>query len=496
VLAADGRRLHYYGGYGGDKIVRTDHWVLHLDAWSEAGAGWEERAPMPTASGHLTGASLDGYLYAIGGAMPHDPFSVDLREVYRYDPRTDVWSPVASLPFPFSHNEPGTVVRDGRIWLIGGRSQPREVASWSILIYDPAADLWLPWRTLPRGLLAPAAGAIGDELFVAGGANAETNPEVVTSVWRASLRPGWWEARPMREPVAEVAAGLIGNRMVVLGDGTPATHIYDVGSGSWIHEQNFVAATRPFVGHHHAAEALGDSLYVLGGLGAGAGEMQIFDVPSNVWTIGPRLPFEAGSSASAVIDGKIYVGGGIDGSSTIADAAVYDPATEIWSSIAPMPYPRNHAASGTDGERWYVFGGRGPGSGDGNEVANGFADVQVYDPATDSWTVSGNGPAAPAPLPVGRGGMGKAPFVDGRFYVIGGETRDGPGANEHGVYDRVDIYDPVANLWTEGPPLARARHGIYPVVVGNRRVLVAGGGDRAGPFATNVLEILDVGRAP
>jgi hypothetical protein len=90
--------------------------------------------------------------------------------------------------------------------------------------------------------------------------------------------------------------------------------------------------------------------------------------------------------------------------------------------------------------------------------------------------------------------MGRAPFVDGRFYVIGGEMADGPGADEHGVYDRVDIYDVEQNVWVEGPPLSTARHGIFPVLVGSRRILVAGGRDRTDASRTDVLEILDVTR--
>jgi N-acetylneuraminic acid mutarotase len=124
-------------------------------------------------------------------------------------------------------------------------------------------------------------------------------------------------------------------------------------------------------------------------------------------------------------------------------------------------------------------------------VANGFSDVQVYDPTTDSWTVSDTGLDAPAPMPLGRGGTGKAVFVHGRFYVIGGETLDGPGANENGVYDRVDIYDPESNTWTEGPPLSTARHGIFPVTTAGR-IFVAGGGEHAGASATASLEMWDV----
>jgi N-acetylneuraminic acid mutarotase len=494
ALVADGRRLHYFGGYGGDKLPRAEHWMLDLDAWQAGEASWEPRAPLPTARGQFTGASLDGYLYAIGGAEPHDPFSADLIEVHRYDPQADTWSDAASLPFPLSHNEPATIVRDGQIWLVGGRSKGRSTASWNVMIYDASSDLWMPWKSLPRPLLAPAAGAIGDELFVAGGADMEINPEPVTGVWRASMKPGWWGGMAMPEPAGEVAAGVVGTRMVVVGEGTSSTQLYDVSGGYWIEEISFSTAPRPLVGRGHAAEVVGDSLYLLGGIGAGAGQMQIYDVRSNRWTVGPELPFQAGGSASALIDGKLYVGGGIDGSSTLAEAAAYDPATQTWSAIAPMPKPTSHAASGTDGARWYVFGGRGPRSADAVGAANGLDDVQVYDPATDTWTVSGSGPDAPAPLPVGRGGMGKALFVVGRFYVIGGEMAGGPGADEHGVYDRVDIYDVETNVWAEGPPLSTARHGIFPVLVGSRRILVAGGRDRTDASRTDVLEILDVTR--
>jgi N-acetylneuraminic acid mutarotase len=492
ALLADGRTLHYFGGYGGDKAVRADHWALDLDAWMADGPSWEPRAPLPRPRGHLTGAVVAGRLYAIGGADPHDPNSVDLSDVDAYDPFTDSWSAAARLPVGTSHVEPGTFVQDGRIWIVGGRSVPSRGASDRILVFDPAEDRWLQWKRLPRGLLAPVAAAFGDDLFVAGGGDENNNPEVVRAVWVASMEPGWWESDPMPRPLGEVSAGLVGNQLIVVGEGSDVTLIYDLGAGQWSGGGR-PTIPRPWLGHHHAAEVVDGRFFLLGGLGEGAGQMQIYDLSTNLWTLGPELPFRAGSSVSAVIGGKIYVAGGIDGDSTIAEAAVYDPATETWTSIAPMPLPRNHAASGTDGSRWYIFGGRGPGSGDGNIVANGFDDVQVYDPESDRWIVSGAGPEAPTPLPVGRGGTGKAAYVQGLFYIMGGETLDGPGANENGVYERVDIYDPRTNLWTEGPPLPTPRHGIFPVATGNR-IYLAGGGDHAGASATAAVEILELPR--
>ena len=166
-----------------------------------------------------------------------------------------------------------------------------------------------------------------------------------------------------------------------------------------------------------------------------------------------------------------------------------DPAAGTWTAIAPMPRPRNRAASGTDGERFYVFGGRGPGSGDGNVVANGFDDVQIYDPQTNAWRISDGTPGAPASLPQARGGMGKAVWLDGEFWILGGETLDGPGATSQGVYDRVDIYNPRTNRWRTGPPLRTARHGIFPLLYDNH-IIVAGGGTVAANSQTRLVEII------
>ncbi len=93
-----------------------------------------------------------------------------------------------------------------------------------------------------------------------------------------------------------------------------------------------------------------------------------------------------------------------------------------WERLPETPRLRNHAAAATDGERFYVFGGRGPGSGDANVLANGFANVQIFDPGTGEWVPSDGTPGSPPPLSQARCGMGKAVFLDGEFWIMGGET--------------------------------------------------------------------------
>jgi N-acetylneuraminic acid mutarotase len=288
-------------------------------------------------------------------------------------------------------------------------------------------------------------------------------------------------------PVAlgEVACAAIGGRIYVVGEGSSQTLSFDTATRQWSTSH----PARPHPGHHHAAESLDGKWYLIGGLGGGEGKVQIFDTATSSWSLGADMPWAGGSVSTCRIGGRIYAAGGIVGGTTVDHCAAYDIGSNTWIPLAPMPFQkgRNHAAAGTDGTRFWIFGGRGVGSGAGNTVANGFADVQVYDPASDTWTASYLPGSGLSPLPIGRGGMGKAVYHQGEFLIFGGETLDGPGAVAGNVYDRVDVYDVGTNTWRLATPMRTPRHGIFPVVH-RGRIFVPGGGVVAGFSTTSVMD--------
>ncbi len=484
-----GGRLHYIGGYGPNRNTSmAEHWTLDVRA---QGAGWRPAPALPRPRGHFGSAVLGGALYVVGGSVRHDPVQVDVDWVDRFDPVAGSWSRATPLPGPLSHIEPSTFVHRGHIIASAGRNNTApERGQDLILSYDPASDRWTPIGRLPARRVAPLGLASGDTLYFGVGAEA-TYQTTDATLWAHSLVDPWLRLADMPVAMGEVTATADGDRLLVLGDASAVTARYDPAHDQW--DPPEIHAVRPESGNHHAGEWIDGRWYLIGGLGnrVVGHVMQIYDPAADRWSLGPDLPWGAGSAASAVIGGTLYVAGGIDGRKTVGTAARFDARGGAWIPIAPMPLPRNHAASGTDGRRLYVFGGRGPGSGDDNEVANGFAETQIYDPATDQWTVSGRGADAPAPLPQARGGMGKAVFARGEFWVFGGETATGAGATAQHVYDRVDIYDPVRNRWRAGPPLPTARHGIFPVLIGSR-IYVVGGGTHAAGSASAVVEVLDL----
>ena len=158
-------QLHFFGGLLPDR--RTDvgeHYILNL---ANQAAGWQAAAPMPNPRNHLSGAAVDGLVYAIGGQYGHDAGVQDQKFLDVYDPATDTWTRKADLPSARSHFEPGTMVHNDKIIIAGGRRGGFFFDD--VTEYDPATDQWTERCELPENLLAPAAKVFGDRLIVANG---------------------------------------------------------------------------------------------------------------------------------------------------------------------------------------------------------------------------------------------------------------------------------------------------------------------------------------
>lgn len=163
---------------------------------------------------------------------------------------------------------------------------------------------------------------------------------------------------------------------------------------------------------------------------------------------------------AALLDGRVYVVGGLGGPPLVglASVEVYDPALDAWSVAAPLPTPRDHmGVAALAGELWVVGG-----------FAGDFAarsETFIYDPAEGEWRA---GPALPAP----RGGLWMVEH-GGRLYVFGGvDAADRPQRT-------VFVFDPSAGSWSAGADMPTAREHLNAVVVGDF-IHVIGGRSAAG----------------
>jgi N-acetylneuraminic acid mutarotase len=283
----------------------------------------------------------------------------------------------------------------------------------------------------------------------------------------------WGQRAPLLEANSEIAVAEFAGRIYVIG-GYPSTRrtvntvqVYDPARDAWDY-----APPLPVPTHHTVAAAVDGLLYVIGGevspTGIAAQDVFVntvyaFDPATGEWS--PRAPMPTARSAMAagVIDGRIYVAGGRPPRGH--DFAVYDPGADTWTVLPDLPTARNHLAAAAIGGKLYVAGGRF-GAGVGSEMT---AALEVYDPASGAWTA-----AAPLPRPrAGVNGIG----VNGCFFVFGGEGND---AHPRGVFPDVDVYNPATDSWQSLEPLPVPVHGVTGAAFLDGWIYLPGGGTARG----------------
>lgn len=159
-----------------------------------------------------------------------------------------------------------------------------------------------------------------------------------------------------------------------------------------------------------------------------------------------------------VIDGKIYV---IGGSGGVTKVEMYDPATDTWTQKADMPTKRYHLSTAVVDGKIYAIGGNTNHSDHIREGVASLPTVEVYDPETDTWTAG-----ADAPLNIDSS---SASVVDGKIYVFGNWV-------DNKATTMVQMYDPATDTWTAKADMPSGRGKLSTNVVNGKIYAVGGWG--------------------
>ncbi|HEY8746515.1 MAG TPA: carbohydrate-binding protein [Tepidisphaeraceae bacterium] len=166
--------LHYFSGADANRVDRHEHWALDLN---NLAAGWVSKAPIPTARNHVGTGALNGLVYAIGGASNQDADETALSTVEVYDPTTDKWNAVASLPTPRALIMSGVDVVGNRI-IVGGGETAYNVPTNQITAYDPTTNVWTQLAPLPQARTSGILKDLGGSLIFTTG-----HPGFNTDTW-------------------------------------------------------------------------------------------------------------------------------------------------------------------------------------------------------------------------------------------------------------------------------------------------------------------------
>jgi N-acetylneuraminic acid mutarotase len=254
-----------------------------------------------------------------------------------------------------------------------------------------------------------------------------------------------------------------------------------VAPNSWITRANM--DNRTDLATATLTNAAGQSIvYAIGGLNPNRVPLKTvtaYNVATNTWTFRHALPVPlAFSNGAGVINGKIYVSGGLS-NYNLDDLQIrlymYDPAANTWTRKHDLPIIESRygdfaylfgagGATGVIGGKLYVFTAcfwqnweplahaeescdRGPG-------------FFRYNPVTDRWTI----------LPSPFGAETRSPYaggvIGGKFYVMGGSVNTTAGW--------FAVYDPATNQWTPKTSLALARPGAATAVLDSKLYVIGG----------------------
>jgi len=224
----------------------------------------------------------------------------------------------------------------------------------------------------------PSIGVTSNRQFTATGTFSDSSSRPLTNVSAAAAT--WQTGAPIPTPTYGLGGAFVGGKFyAVSGFANTRVGVYDPANNTWS-----TVASLPQLLQYFGITVLDGKIYVAGGDTGGSGDratLYRFDPALNTWT--NLAPMPAGARyglRAAALNGKIYAVGGysISAASYLTRVEVYDPANNTWATGTALPSARYAPMIGAINGKLYVAGG-----GDaGGSMTNGL----VFNPASNIWT--------------------------------------------------------------------------------------------------------------
>jgi hypothetical protein len=322
---ADGRVLVTGGQTGGTVLASCE---ITLPSYT----GFVTTSAMSTPRyGHTLTPLANGLVLAVGGRATNTGNTV-LASAEVYNPSNGLWSPVAS-PSIGRTRHIAVLLPSGRVLVAGGYGENGYLTSSEI--YNPANNSWTSAATLATARAGHTAVLLPNgRVLVAGGRNSAV--ALASAEVYHPLSDDWISTASMANARRDHTLTLVGDIALAVGghDGTATVagaERYDPATGQWS-PAGLLQTPRM----QHAAAALNaEAMLVVGGfasLGDGGdtiGSAEIYHATTNAWMstgglASPRREFTAHPATASRV---LVVGGTNLGSSTVASAEIFNPAT-------------------------------------------------------------------------------------------------------------------------------------------------------------------------
>src|SRR5579885_937675 len=249
------------------------------------------------------------------------------------------------------------------------------------------------------------------------------------------------------------ATRLLSGKVLVAGGGTASAEIYDPGTGLWSLTGSMSVARTG----HTATLLPGGQVLVSGGCNGGAcNSAELFDPASGKWTpTGSMNAARAHHTATLLASGRVLAAGGGP-----ASAELYDPGAGAWTPTGSMSIGRaGHTATRLASGKVLAAGGCGGGP---------CSSAEVYDPTAGTWTPT-------APMKQGHVSHTATRLANGQVLVAGGIYFCDPEFGFCFTTAIAELYQPATNSWTLTGAMITPRDLHAAALLPTGKVLVTGG---------------------
>lgn len=267
----------------------------------------------------------------------------------------------------------------------------------------------------------------------------------------ASPTPREYAAAAVLDGRVYLVGGQLTNTGTTPGPATALLEIYDPATNTW-----FAAPPMPTARMGLTLTAYNGKLYAIGGRTDGfttsaVGTVEEYNPGTGLWTVRNAMPtprFHAAVGLALTPFGNlIVVAGGEAAALVLGTVQGYNPITNAWFNLAPMPTARGQLAMGSVGGRLYAVGGYA------GTLAQWVGTVEEYDPQLGSWATKTSMPTPRAQLAL--------VVIDDRLLAAGGE-------NVNRALDVLESFDPALNAWGSKTPATTAFTRAAGAAVNNR----------------------------
>ena len=306
------------------------------------GNTWAKKTDMPTARDALYTCVVNGKIYAIGGrTVDEQGNDVVIKTVEEYDPVKDNWTKKADMPTARCFLS--TSVVDGKIYAIGGFSKYVWNALSTVEVYDPVADTWMKCLDMPtrRGVLSTSV--VNGKIYAIGGADIEGQPSLSTVEEYDPVKNAWMKKSDMPTARGGLTTSVVNDEIYAMGgypehvpngNALSTVEVYNPAKDTWMNK-----ADMPTERNGHSTSVVNGKIYVIGGMSDRNASIykvvEVYDPATDTWAKETDMPTASSWLSTSVVDGKIYAIGGWTAQNLLSTVEEYTP--EGWSfAVSPQ----------------------------------------------------------------------------------------------------------------------------------------------------------------